>query len=249
VRDPLPSLSGVMSQRRRRSRRDHQAESPFSILLDELIAAHAFVRGAAIVDSEGESVDYAGELDPYEVRVAAATFQLLITELSECHRLGEVHQVVMLMGRAGYLLRILDPSYCLLVVLRKAGTFCVSERLLHELETRFLDEAGLPVAKRPTMTRVDVEMTSRGPRARPVRIRPLPRRESEPREWTELEVLGVLVGSNPGERAFRVRLSTGAELTLLRDASRLWFTEEKLEQLLNEEGTTTAVFDKRVDRP
>ncbi len=52
-----------------------QAVSAFSgalMRLCDAIAAH----GAALVDAEGETVDYAGSLSPFEIRVAAAEWRL-----------------------------------------------------------------------------------------------------------------------------------------------------------------------------
>lgn len=233
---------GRPGARRRRLARD-QAESPFSLILEELLDVHPFARGAAIVDLEGETVDYAGNLDPYELRVAAATFGLVIRDLDECRQLGPVVELGMRMGKAGYVLRVLDPSYSLLVVLRKLGTFCVSQRMLIEVEARILAEAGLPIVRKPKFFRVDVATQGRGPRERPARLRaPLISVEvgrlQPPDEWMPLEVLGALVGVTPGERAFRVRLPTGAEFTLLRDAAKVWFADEPVEALMKPESET-----------
>ena len=56
--------------------RDQEA-SPFSAILWRLCegcSAHA----AALVDKEGETVDYAGRISPYEIRVAAAELRLVL---------------------------------------------------------------------------------------------------------------------------------------------------------------------------
>ncbi|NUP14224.1 MAG: hypothetical protein HOW73_49955 [Polyangiaceae bacterium] len=223
----------VPAGRRRRALRD-QGESPFAAILEDLLALVPFVRGAAIVDFEGETVDYAGELDPFELRVAAATLQLTLADIRECPYHGSAVQLSVCMGRAGYVLRALDPSYSLLMVLRKLGTFVVSTRVLLEIEARILVEAGLPIVRKPSLHRIDVETFGRGSRIRPARIRPaqIARPAGQDLDWMSVEVLGALVGGAPGERAFRVRLPTGAECTLLRESKRFWFSEEPIEALM-----------------
>lgn len=220
------------SGRRPRATRD-QAESSFNLILEDLLALVPFARGAAIVDLEGETVDYAGELDPFELRIAAATLQLVFADVRELAQLGSAFQLNTSMGRAGYLLRVLDPSYSLLLVLRKLGTFVVSQRVLVEIESRILAEAGLPIVRKPNAFRVEVETHGLGPRARPVRVRPAPSAlDTCVLDWMPVEVLGLLLGVAAGERAFRVRLQTGGELTLIRDAARFWFSDEPLEALM-----------------
>jgi hypothetical protein len=51
-----------------------QAVSEFSGTLMRLCDATAAF-GAALVDAEGETVDYAGSLSPFEIRVAAAEWR------------------------------------------------------------------------------------------------------------------------------------------------------------------------------
>lgn len=221
-------------KRRRRPVRD-QAESTFNIILEDLLALVPFARGAAIVDFEGETVDYAGELDPFELRVAGATFQLVLSEARTCKLVSPL-QIVMPMKKAGFVIRVLDPSYCLIVVTRTLGVHCISGRLLLEIEARILHEAGLPIVRRPTSHRVEVETTGIGVRARPKQIRkpssPIADDPSAAEPWVPVEVVGALVGTARGERAFRVRLPTGAETTLTYESSRLWFADDPIEALV-----------------
>jgi hypothetical protein len=53
------------------AQRDMEA-TPFTPILDRVIAHVPGAYGAVLVDSEGETVDYAGLVVPYEIRVAAA---------------------------------------------------------------------------------------------------------------------------------------------------------------------------------
>ena len=82
---------------RRRPPRD-QAESPFNVILEEFLDVVRFARGAAIVDFEGETVDYAGAVDPFELRVAAATFGLVLVDLRSCKNLKHCERIAALAG-------------------------------------------------------------------------------------------------------------------------------------------------------
>ncbi len=219
-----------MSARRRRPPRD-QAESPFNVILEDFLTHVRFARGAAIVDSEGETVDYAGDIDPFELRVAAATFGLVMNEIKSCQQLSASDRFSVRMGKSGYQVVELDPHYSLLVLLRTLGTFCVSQRLIEEIKHRILIEAGLPRRGRLVWRRVEVWPPGKG--SRPQRLREARSLVDVPfapdEGWAMLEVLGTLVATAAKERGYRVRMGTGAELTLLREASGLWFIDESVE--------------------
>lgn len=234
---------------RRRPPRD-QAESPFNVILDELLDVVRFARGAAIVDFEGETVDYAGAVDPFELRVAAATFGLVLVDLRSCKNLKHSERIAVRLGNAGYVMCVLDESYSLLLVLRTLGTFLVSHRLLAEFKSRILLEAGLPVS-RSHWQRVEVEPDQKN--VRPQRLRVVASAADQTRAegdgWTSVEILGALVGMAPRERGYRVRLGTGAELTLLREPSRLWFIDERAEAVLRSDIPAKDLFAFRLKPP
>ncbi|HTJ81672.1 MAG TPA: hypothetical protein VL400_08095 [Polyangiaceae bacterium] len=219
-----PTAGALGSDRNKPHQRDQEA-SPFSLILDDLIRAQPFVRAAAIFDFEGETVDYAGRIDPYELRVAAATFQMVVAELRECPILSATREIAITMRGSGYLLRPLDESYSLLLQLRKLGTFSTSKRVLHEIDARIRAEAGLAAGAPPEWFQVAVELGAKG---RPERIRPVARSE----RTYGVEVLGSVMGLADRERGYRVRLDTGAELTLLRERKHLWFVDESLDPAL-----------------
>lgn len=252
---------------RARAVRD-QVESPFNLILEDFLGAIRFARGAAIVDFDGETVDYAGVVDPFELRVAAATFQLVRNDTDGCRQLGPARQIAVAMARSGYLVRVLDASYSLIVVLRQLGTFHVSERMLVETESRILAEAGLS-SQTPPFVRAEVQTVGRGTRIRPHRVRSTraaarpseevpeapvdatadARADASAEDWVTVEVLGTLVDVAPGERAFRVRLPTGAEVTLLRDRCRMWFSDEPIGALLKSGTSKQALYEPRPAPP
>src|SRR5690606_4631405 len=71
--------AGRMSGRRALGVRAQHA-SPFSAILMRFCDATG-ARAAALVDQEGETVDYAGTVDPFEVKIAAAEWQLVLATL------------------------------------------------------------------------------------------------------------------------------------------------------------------------
>lgn len=231
--------------RRPRPARDQHASS-FNLLLEELILAQPFIRAAALFDSEGETVDYAGELDPFDMKVAAATFGTILTDLRTCARLSKATQISTLTSGHGYILRLLDPTYSLLLVVRRLATFGLSARVMIEIEARLLEEACIPVREPPSWFRVQVDAGARG---RPVRMRPAMNLSESPASWVDVQVLGVHVGMHETHRAFRARLDGGVEVTLLRERPGLWFVDQQLDpERLHAPLTGADLFDLPVQK-
>jgi hypothetical protein len=63
--------------------------TPFTPILDRMIGRIPGAYGAVLVDSEGETVDYAGLVVPYEIRVAAAYLQISMRQLEDVEHLGQ----------------------------------------------------------------------------------------------------------------------------------------------------------------
>jgi hypothetical protein len=215
----------VRRARRSSLPRDQDA-SPFHFILEEFLDLVPFARGAAVFDFEGETVDYAGEVDPYELKVAAATFQIMLNE-ARMLSFGEgLRSVNANLRKSSYLIHVLDEGYSLLVILRTLGAHCVSERLLREVRARLLAEAGLEDSAPIVWHRVDAQTSSRG---KPTAIR-------APRvgEWVSVDVLGTFA-TIQAERGFRVHTATGSEINLVAERAGLWFVDEKLDVALRAE--------------
>ena len=86
-----------MKRRRRGAVRD-QSDSAFSAILGRLCDDSGAL-AAALVDGEGETVDYAGLLSPYEIKVAAAEWRIVLAVVRES-RLPGFHTVGCLTVRA-----------------------------------------------------------------------------------------------------------------------------------------------------
>jgi hypothetical protein len=228
-------------------RRDHQEEGPFTQILHALCDATPLSLGAALVDSLGETVDYSGAIDPFDVKVAAAHLQIILTELRALDPFRALREFRIHARRRSYLLRPLDADYSLLLVLHRHGAFAVSRRALDEASAHLAMEAGIEHADtRHLWYRVAVETT--GAR-RPVRLRPFgthvperrqiaklkgdhffgaPPSATERASWKDIEVIGAIAGLAVRERGYRVRLNDGAEMNLVRERHGIWFVDERV---------------------
>lgn len=207
-----------MSVRKRPSRtppaRDVDA-TPFTPILDELLARIPGAYAAALVDGEGEAVDYAGIAAPFDVRVAAAHLQIMLRQVGDYGVLGSPRWIIVRGAKKTVVVHALPDGYALAVLLRRRAGFTASRRAFASCERALAKEAGWPEPEGRAWYAVDVEIDARG---RPKRVVPN----------VELEVLGSVVGLSLRERGFRVRTADGIELTLVREARSCWYADEDL---------------------
>jgi hypothetical protein len=179
-----------------------------------------------MVDAEGETVDYAGLLDPFDLKIAAAHWQIVLGDVRETRELAAARQITVRARGRGYVVRQLPENYALVLVLHPRMAFAVSERTLDEIEAELCVEVGWP---RPSDSakwhRVDVE-TQPPDHSRPRRL--LARGN-----WQPVEVMGAMVGLRPREKGYRVRLPGGAEMLLVRECRGRWFADEHVEELFS----------------
>ncbi|MBK8254625.1 MAG: hypothetical protein IPK82_18395 [Polyangiaceae bacterium] len=209
---------GSPMERPRRARpvRD-QAPSPFTEILDRLVVTTPGARGAALVDFEGETVDYAGWVDPYELKVAAATWLIALAEVAVTS-FSSFTQIVVRAARSSFVLRRINNDYALVFVLHARAAFAVSDRALAEAEAALAREAGWPRGGRAAWFGVSVR-TDPGVEHRPQSLLVAD-------IWQPVEVMGALVGLRDRERGYRVRLHSGAEMMLIRERNGMWFADE-----------------------
>lgn len=199
-----------------------QAPSSFTTILERLVHSTPSARGAALVDFEGETVDYAGSLDPYELKVAAATWQIAVSEVCATSFAGFT-QLVVRAARSSFVLRRVSDHYAVILVLHARAAFAVSDRALAEAETALVTEAGWSRKNRPAWFSVSVQ-TDVDADHRPTSVLVAD-------AWLPIEVMGTLVGLVERERGYRVRLSSGAEMMLIRERNGMWFCDEPLAAL------------------
>jgi hypothetical protein len=194
----------------------------FTLLLSELIGRIPGARAAALVDADGESIDYAGTLSPFDVKIAAAHWQIVLGEVGRVPLLAGPRQIVVRGLEKSFVLRVLADGYAVVVVLAARAGFAASARGFSVFERALMAEAGIGRPQRGVeWTPVVVEYDAR---ARP---RTLAVRADAPPQ--ALEVLGAVMGLGRGERGFRVRLATGVETTVVREPGGAWYADERID--------------------
>jgi hypothetical protein len=173
---------------------------------------------AALVDSEGETVDYAGRGDPFDLRVAAAHIQLVLQGISRLGALGAPRWIIVRGERKSVAATALPDGYALGLLLRPRSAFTISKRALKVCTRALAAEAGWSESHDDMNERswfpVTVDTDRRG---RPTCVGSA---------RLAVEVLGAVMGLSVRERGFRVRTVNGTELTLVRETGNRWYADE-----------------------
>ena len=203
---------------RRHVPRDQPASS-FAAILGQLLERTPGARAAVLVDFEGETVDYAGSMAPFDLRIAAAHFRIVLDAAAGLRQLGTLRSLAVRAAKRTYLAYELGDGYALVLVLaRRAGLFGW-ERAVSDAATALAREAGWKSTPKRSWHAVDVDCDARG---RPMAII-LDRGTTE-----TLEILGTVIGLRSREHGWRVRLRSGVETTLVREIGGVWYCDEPL---------------------
>lgn len=200
-----------------------QAPSTFGAILLRLCDSCGAL-AAALVDAEGETVDYAGTVDPFDIKVAAAELQLIraLVYGSRFPTWPETRQILVRGAKKSFAVVPLVEGYAIVLQLLPHA-FSVSRRALGEAIRELCTEAGLSLPEaflEEHWTRVEVRASSldeRRPAALWMRG-----------QWVPVEVLGRYQDDDldRGELGFRARLATGAEVNVVREALGRWYAED-----------------------
>ncbi len=194
--------------------------TPFTTILEALIERVSGAFAAAIVDSQGETVDYAGCGEPFDLRVAAAHVQIILAGIDRFAALGEPRWVVIRGARKSVAASVLPDGYVLMLLLRPRAAFTISTRALKVCTRALAEEAGWTNlakgdgAKQRSWFEVVVDTDRRG---RPTHVGT---------KKVAVEVLGAVMGLSVRERGFRVRTAEGGELTLVREPKQRRYADE-----------------------
>jgi hypothetical protein len=200
-----------------------QATSPFTRVLERLVAVTPGAIAAALVDFEGETVDYAGRLEPFEVKITAAHWLIVLSETAEAVRIGPIERLTVRAHGRAYYVRRLAENYAVVLALHPRAAFAVSERAMQEAIAGLSAEAGWPLPHDATRWFwVEVEAEHQGRAVRPKRLK-------VGGSFQPVEVMGAVVGLAAREKGFRVRLPSGAEMMLVRERLGRWFSDEHVE--------------------
>ena len=206
-----------------------QGHSAFTAILAELVSRIPGAFAAAVVDADGETVDYYGRADPFEVRIAAAHWRIVLGQIASTSLLGRTRSVLVRGTRKSFILCPLPDAYALVVVLRRRAGFTASSRALICCERALCREAGWhPRAAATSLEHwfpVSVECDRR---RRPKRVRAQETAASAGVPHG-VEVLGAVMGLRMREAGFRVRLDSGVELTLVRESGGFWYTDDPID--------------------
>lgn len=193
-----------------------QRESAFTGILANLVRRVPGAKAAALVDEGGETVDYAGDGPPYDTRVAAAHWRLVLEAVREQAWFAGVKSLVVRAHRASFIVHALPEGYALLVRLGRGAGFRGWQRALPACARRIGREAGWPESEASWFD-VDVSCDADG---RPCTL-------TSHGAGERLEVIGRYRDDRTvREQAWRVRLASGAEATLVCESKRFWYTDE-----------------------
>ena len=210
-----------MSLRRGLVARDQEV-TPFSSALMRFCEATAAL-GASLVDSEGETVDYAGSIEPFDIKVAAAEWQLVLKLLPSTRSLflDETTQLLVRGLQHSFLAVPLTEGYSLIAQLERHA-FDVSSRALSEAVRDLCREGGLDTPHcwaGERWARVEVQTST-------VDVR---RPEAIWRDgrWRSIEILGRVASDlEAREVGYRARLETGADITVVREPLGIWYASD-----------------------
>jgi hypothetical protein len=199
-----------------------QEVSAFSGALIRLCAATSAL-GAALVDAEGETVDYAGCLEPFEIRVAAAEWRLVFQCANGGAVLGAVSCLLFRAPSKSYAVYGIADGYALVIQLPRRS-LRTSTRAVAEAARALAAEAGLVLDEGSELFQerwYSVEVRYDTVRRRPTDI-------WLAGSWIPLEIFGRYTESDRGARSvgYRARLAGGAELTLVRERLDHWYADD-----------------------
>lgn len=215
-----PRRRSLRSRRVAAAKRD-QHESAFGAILSKLVSRIPGARGAALVDSEGETVDYSGRAKPFDLRLAAAHWRLVLDETRAVRQLRSVSSIAVRAARASYLVQALPEGYALVVVMVRSAGFSGWQRAVASCAHSLGEEAGWQWEGTPPPRWFPVTVL-RDERRRPAAVRADGRLHP-------LEILGTLqAGVSGRERAWRIRFESGLEATLVREPGGACYLDEKL---------------------
>lgn len=200
-----------------------QAPSAFASILRTL-CERTSAECAALVDDQGETVDYWGLAEPFQIRLFAAEFAIVIRSALRKPMLGGIEEVFVRGRRRSVLVRALPDGYSLVLELpRRCAT--ISKRAVLAAVRALSQEAGfegpLSCRRTPLGAWRSVGVQEEAPHSR----RPASIAFGDAQFG--LDVIGrVAVAGAEKEHGFRVRLENGQEGTLVREPLGHWYLDE-----------------------
>ena len=193
-----------------------QLETAFAGILSLLVARVPGTRAAALVDADGETVDYVGGAGPYAVRVAAAHWRIVLEGARRQASLCETVSIGVRSERASYFVHALPGGYAIVLLLGPHAQFGGHRRAISACARLLADEAGWTAGPQFQWSAVDVVSDGVGK----------PRGLQFAGHTEPIEILGRYeTGLGWRERGWRIRLGSGMEAMLVRERSGFWYTD------------------------
>lgn len=200
-----------------------QLESPFTAILARLCAASG-AQAAALVDAGGETVDYAGRVAPFDARVTAAEWRLVLSLIEGTSVSGwaSTRELVVRAARRSFAAWALGDGYAIVLILPRHA-FRVSRRAIGQAMAELELEAG-----------IDPRASAERLRWSSVQVKTEPSDATRPQAvwqdgaWCPVTVLGRFQSADLGrsEVGYLTRLASGAEGLLIREPLGKWFAGE-----------------------
>lgn len=207
-----------MSERKGKGWARDMDENPFTHLLSDLIHRVPGAFAAALVDEIGETVDDCGNCDPFELKVTAAHWQIVLSRAA-ISNIGSPRSVSVAAGARSYIVVAFDTDYAVVVLLSRGSAIFPISRAFAAFEQALCREAGWemrPIAEPWFGVAVLCDEANR------------PNRVLDGAHEVEIEVLGSVHGLARRERGFRVRSHAGGELTLVREITGFWYADTRV---------------------
>ncbi len=200
-----------------------QDTTPFNTILLRLCDATP-ASGAALVDFQGETVDFAGTLDPFDIKVAAAEWRIVLDLVlaSKVWSWPQARQLLARGARHSYAVVPLGEGYAIVAQLQR-HSFGLSERAVAEAARGLCREAGIALPVRSDdlhWARVDIRTRAEDDR-RPDSI-------WLDGHWSPVVVLGRYREQElpPGEVGYRVRIAAETDVSLIREPLGVWYADD-----------------------
>lgn len=196
-----------------------QHESAFTAILHNLVRRVPGAVAAVLVDRDGETVNYWGLLEPFDVKLAAAHWRIVLNDLRAQGALSTATNVVIRASRRSFVVAALPEDYALVLVLRRGAGFSGWRRAIPISIRALADEAGWVANRQPRGRWFPVRVTVNGQRK--------PTAVLSGGRFRPVVILGSVVGVATGrEKGWRVRLDSGLEATLVREAGGSWYADD-----------------------
>ena len=200
-----------------------QDTTPFNTILLRLCDATPAL-GAALVDFQGETVDFAGTLDPFDIKVAAAEWRLVLdlVRASKVWSWPHARQLLARGARHSFAVVPMGEGYAIVAQMLR-HSFGLSERAVAEAVRGLSREAGIEAAERSDAVhwaRVDVRTKSDDDR-RPDSI-------WLGGHWSPVVILGRYREQElpPNEVGYRVRIAAETDVSLIREPLGVWYADD-----------------------